>query len=174
MGALVGLTALTCLWRNESGRGRSWDKIKSCDIGYALAANSCEGVGSVARAPSQPLMRSPLLRFQTPATPREAVGFSGLVAQRIASPSGSPGLLRIGQCYWTNPFNRRQLDATPAESGNASDATHKPRSGLCKTRDFCGKTPSRRGEIYHCAAGGRRARARADGAGFEWFGRLPA
>jgi len=30
--------------------------------------------------------------------------FSGWVARRVASPSGSPGLLQIGQCYLNQPF----------------------------------------------------------------------
>ncbi len=49
-------------------------------------------------------MRSPLLRLQTPAAPRRAVGFFGFVAQRVTSPSGSPSLLRISQCYSNQSF----------------------------------------------------------------------
>jgi hypothetical protein len=56
-----------CIQRNTRRKNRALavvhcsveelaDKRKSCDIGYALAANSCEGVNSVAHAPSQPLM----------------------------------------------------------------------------------------------------------------------
>jgi hypothetical protein len=35
-------------------RRRTLDKDKGCDIGYALAASSCEGADSVEHAPSQP------------------------------------------------------------------------------------------------------------------------
>src|ERR1700731_5289449 len=61
--------------------GTSWKsrrrlrKGKGRDIGYALAASSCEGAHSVEYAPSRPSMRSLLSQFQTPTTPRRAVGF---------------------------------------------------------------------------------------------------
>ena len=54
---------------------------------------------------------------------------------------------------WTNPFNRRQLDATPATSRNASDVDHKSHLGRCKTHNFCAKTPSDRGGISQSAGG---------------------
>jgi hypothetical protein len=53
----------------------------------------------MARAPSQPLMRSPLLRFQAPAAPREAVGFFGFggsasrLAKRITRPTSDWSIL---------------------------------------------------------------------------------
>jgi hypothetical protein len=53
----------------EKGKGR--------DIGYALAASSCEGATSVEYAPSRPSMRSLLSQFQTPTPPRRVVGFFG-------------------------------------------------------------------------------------------------
>jgi hypothetical protein len=34
--------------------------------------------------------------------------FSGLAAQRLAPPSGSPSLLRIGHIVYANPFSRRR------------------------------------------------------------------
>ena len=37
--------------RMEREEDAAGTKIKSCGIGYALAANSCQGVSSVARAP---------------------------------------------------------------------------------------------------------------------------
>jgi hypothetical protein len=46
-------------------------------LGYALAASSCEEANCVEYAPSRPLMRSLLSQFQTPTTPRRAVGFFG-------------------------------------------------------------------------------------------------
>jgi len=51
------------------------------------------------RAPSQLLMRSPLLRFQTPAAPREAVGFFGFggsascLAKGITRPTSDRSML---------------------------------------------------------------------------------
>jgi hypothetical protein len=67
------------MMRRISGRGgRGVDLgIDVRDLGYALAASSCEGAHSVEYAPSRPLMRSLLSQFQTPTTPRRAVGFFG-------------------------------------------------------------------------------------------------
>jgi hypothetical protein len=45
--------------------------MKGCDIGYALAAGSCEGVNGVEQVPSQPLMRPLLSQSQTPTASRE-------------------------------------------------------------------------------------------------------
>ena len=45
MGVFVSIIA-----RVDHGKG------KGCDIGYALAISSCEEVGSVEHAPSQPSM----------------------------------------------------------------------------------------------------------------------
>jgi hypothetical protein len=56
---------------------RTSEKGKGRDLGYALAASSCEGAISVEYAPSRPSMRSLLSQFQTPTTPRRAVGFFG-------------------------------------------------------------------------------------------------
>jgi hypothetical protein len=68
-----GKIASHCLRRGKNAAGKG----KGRDIGYALAANSCEGAISVEYAPSRPLMRSLLSQFQTPTTPRRAVGFFG-------------------------------------------------------------------------------------------------
>ena len=92
---------------------------KGCGIGYALAADSYEGVSGVdARTVAAP---DAITAFAVP-NPRLFLAgqsvFSGLVAQRVASPSGSPSLLWIGQCYLNQPF---QLPAvfhvSPPESG---------------------------------------------------------
>ena len=64
-------------WETSFAALRTLEKGKGCDIGYALAAGSCEGANSMEHAPSQPLMRSPLSRSQTPTAPRRAVGFFG-------------------------------------------------------------------------------------------------
>jgi hypothetical protein len=50
---------------------------KNRDIGYALAANSCERVSDVDTCTVAVPERFPLSQFQTPAPPRRAVGFFG-------------------------------------------------------------------------------------------------
>src|SRR5271167_3935666 len=84
----------------EKGKGR--------DLGYALAASSCEGAHSVEYAPSRPLMRSLLSQFQTPTTPRRAVGFFG----SGHSPGHPSELITQLTLDWltfilANPFSRR-------------------------------------------------------------------
>jgi hypothetical protein len=71
-------------------------KEKGCGIGYALAASSCEGANSMdactVAAPDA------ITAFAVPnpnCSSQSQSVFSGLVAQRVASPSGSPSLLRI-------------------------------------------------------------------------------
>jgi hypothetical protein len=83
-------------------------KLKGCDIGYALAANSCEGVNDVEHAPSQPLMRSLLSQSQTPTAPRRAVGFF-----RFGCPSKLPWRADHPAYFGltnnlANPFSRRR------------------------------------------------------------------
>jgi len=89
-------------------RRRTLGKGKGCDIGYALAVSSCEGANSVEHVPSQPLMRSPLSRSQTPTAPRRAVGFF-----RSGCSSGCPAelitqLTSDWQNFNANPFSRRR------------------------------------------------------------------
>jgi hypothetical protein len=84
-------------------------KGKGRDIGYALAASSCEGANNVEYAPSRPLMRSLLSQFQTPTTPRRAVGFFG----SGRSPGRPSELITQLTLDWplfilTNPFSRRR------------------------------------------------------------------
>jgi len=88
-------------------------KERGCGIGYALAANLCERVGNVdARTTTAP---DAITAFAVPSPGcfSEQLVFSGLVARRVASPSESLGLLRTGQFYLANPFNRRRLHITP-------------------------------------------------------------
>ena len=60
-------------------------------------------------APSQPLMRSPLSRSQTPAPPRKSQPvFSGPGAPQVALTSRSLSLLRVDKFYFANPFSRRR------------------------------------------------------------------
>ena len=80
----------------REGLKRERKNKKGCDIGYALAADSCEGVHNVEHAPSQPLMRSPLSRFQAPANSRRLAGFFG-----SGSPAGCPvGLITQPTSDW--------------------------------------------------------------------------
>ena len=81
------------------------EKDKSCGIGYALAASSCEGVGSVDACTVA--VPDAITAFAVPnlnCSSQSQLVFSGLVARRVASPSGSPSLLRIGECYLDQPF----------------------------------------------------------------------
>ena len=61
---------------------------KGCDIGYALAASSCEGANNVEHAPSQPF--DAITAFAVP-NPNWILAdqsvFSGLVALQVALPS---------------------------------------------------------------------------------------
>jgi hypothetical protein len=62
--SITGWTAAT--WHAK----RNVKKKKGCDLGYALAINSREGAGSMDTYTVAALMRSPLLRFQTPTAPQ--------------------------------------------------------------------------------------------------------
>jgi hypothetical protein len=71
--------------------------IKDRDIGYALAANSCEGVDSVDTCTVAVL--DVIAAFAVPnpdGSSQSSSVFSGLAVQRVASPSGSLSLLRTG------------------------------------------------------------------------------
>jgi hypothetical protein len=59
--------------------------------------------------PSQPLMRSPLSRSQTPAPPRRVSRFFRVWSPvQVALPGRSLSLLRTGKVYFANPFSRRR------------------------------------------------------------------
>ena len=59
--------------------------------------------------PSQPLMRSPLSRSQTPAPPRRVSRFFRVWSPvQVALMSRSLSLLRTGKFYFANPFSRRR------------------------------------------------------------------
>jgi hypothetical protein len=111
---------MKCGWQKQNREGRlpqtaerrerkGARKGKGRDIGYALAASSCEGAISVEYAPSRPSMRSLLSQFQTPTTPRRAVGFFG-----SGRPLGRPNeLITQLTLDWllfilANPFSRRR------------------------------------------------------------------
>ena len=90
-------------------KGRMARKGKGRDIGYALAASSCEGAHSVEYAPSRPSMRSLLSQFQTPTTPRRAVGFFGS-GRSLGRPSELITQLTLDWLLFilANPFSRRR------------------------------------------------------------------
>jgi hypothetical protein len=77
-------------------------KLKGCDIGYGLAASSCEGVDNVdactVTAPDA------IAAFAVPnpnGTSQPLSVFSGSAAQRVAPPGGSPSLLWTGDCLFS-------------------------------------------------------------------------
>jgi hypothetical protein len=82
---------------------------KGCDIGYALAAASCEGANSVDACTVTAL--DVITAFAVPnpgCTSQCPPVFSGLVARRIAPTGGSPSLLRFRNLVATEPFDRRR------------------------------------------------------------------
>jgi len=88
---------------NKDGKG------KGRDLGYALAASSCEGAISVEYAPSRPSMRSLLSQFQTPTTPRRVVGFFGS-SRSLGRPNELIAQLTLDWPTFVlvNPFSRRR------------------------------------------------------------------
>src|SRR5580693_4750911 len=95
--------------REELRGEHGLEKGKGRDLGYALAASSCEGAHSVEYAPSRPLMRLLLSQFQTPTTPRRAVGFFGS-GRSLGHPSELITQLTLDwpRFILTNPFSRRR------------------------------------------------------------------
>ena len=70
---------------------------KGCDIGYALAASSCEGANSVDACTVTALDVITAFAVPNPNCSSQSQSvFSGLVALQVALPSGSLSLLRIG------------------------------------------------------------------------------
>jgi hypothetical protein len=71
---------------------------KGCDIGYALAASSCEGANSVDACTVTALDAITAFAVPTPTCYSQSQSvFSGLVALRGAPVSRSPSLLRTGK-----------------------------------------------------------------------------
>ena len=87
------------------GKKKAGRKGKGRDLGYTLAASSCEGASCVEYAPSRPLMRSLLSQFQTPTTPRRAVGFFGSGCS-LSRPSRTdhPAYFGLANVYFGQPF----------------------------------------------------------------------
>ena len=82
---------------------------KGCDIGYALAASSCEGADSVDACTVTALDAIAAFAVPNPncSSQKQSV-FSGLVALQVALLSRSLSLLRTGKVYFANPFSRRR------------------------------------------------------------------
>ncbi len=71
---------------------------KSCDIGYALAARSCEGANSVDACTVTALDAITAFAVPNPNCSSQSQSvFSGLVASRVALAGRSPSLLRTGK-----------------------------------------------------------------------------
>ena len=73
-------------------------KGKGCDIGYALAASSCEGANCVESCTVTALDAITAFAVPKPQLPLAGPSvFSGLAALRVAPPSRSLSLLRTGK-----------------------------------------------------------------------------
>ena len=87
----------------------SMEKGKGCDIGYALAASSCEGAYSVDACTVTALDAITAFAIPNPGSPSQSQPvFSGLVTLQVALLSGSLSLLRTDKFYFANPFSRRR------------------------------------------------------------------
>jgi len=87
-----------------------WEKIKGCDFGYALAANSCEGVDSVDACTVTALDATTAFAVPDPNGSSQSPSvFSGPGVQRIASSDQITQLtsdrLRFIEA---NPFSHRR------------------------------------------------------------------
>jgi hypothetical protein len=74
------------------------ENSKGCDIGYALAASSCEGANSVDACTVTALDAITAFAVPNPScSSQNQLVFSGLVALQVALLSRSPSLLRAGK-----------------------------------------------------------------------------
>jgi hypothetical protein len=90
------------------GKGSSRNR-KGCNIGYALVANSCEGVNGVEQAPSQPLMRPLLSQFQTPTASREGCRFFRVWwPNELPRWADHPAYFGLATDWEANPFSHRR------------------------------------------------------------------
>ena len=68
-------------------REKLYKNLKGCDIGYALAASSCEGANSVEACTVTALDAITAFAVPNPGSSSQSLPvFSGLVALRVASP----------------------------------------------------------------------------------------
>jgi|SRR6266496_1987357 len=88
----------------ESATGNATNR-KGCDIGYALAASSCEGANSVETCTVTALDAITAFAVPNPNCSSQSQSvFSGQVALQVALLSRSPSLLRTGKFYLSQPF----------------------------------------------------------------------
>jgi len=79
---------------------------KGCDIGYALAVSSCEGVNSVDACTVTALDAITAFAVPNPGgILAEQSVFSGLVVPRVALMNGSLSLLQTGYVLGSQPFS---------------------------------------------------------------------
>jgi hypothetical protein len=80
--------------------GEAAEKGKGCDIGYALAASSCEGANSVEACTVTALDAITAFAVPNPncSSQKQSV-FSGSDARRVTSSGQSLSLLRTGEFY---------------------------------------------------------------------------
>jgi hypothetical protein len=82
---------------------------KGCDIGYALAASSCEEADSVESCTVAALDAITAFAVPNPNfSSQTQSAFSGLVVLQVALKSRSLSLLRTDKFYFVNPFSRRR------------------------------------------------------------------
>jgi len=94
-----GCSGGECLWCTRWGK--NW---KGRDIGYALAAASCEGANSVDACTVTAPWCDHCFHSSKPQLPlAEPSVFSGLAALRVAPPGWSPSLLRVSN-FIRRPF----------------------------------------------------------------------
>ena len=85
------------------------EKGKGCDIGYDLAASSCEEANSVDACTVTALDAITAFAIPNPGFSSQSQSvFSGLVAPQVALTSGSLSLLGTDKFYFVNPFSRRR------------------------------------------------------------------
>jgi hypothetical protein len=90
------LTMENCIVIEGGSRGVASNR-KGCDIGYGLAANSCEGVNSVDACTVTALDAITAFAVPNPGgILAEQSVFSGLVVRRVAPVNGSLSLLQTG------------------------------------------------------------------------------
>jgi hypothetical protein len=92
--------------RNNSSVCGVASNRKGCDIGYGLAANSCEGVNSVDTCTVTALDAITAFAVPNPGgILAEQSVFSGLVVPRVALMNGSLSLLQTGYVLRSQPFS---------------------------------------------------------------------
>src|SRR5947199_6848927 len=94
------------------GNPEPWEvgtNSKGCDIGYALAANSCEGVDDVDACTVTALDAITAFAVPNPGCTSQCPPvFSGLATLRITPSGRSPSLLRFSNLIEAQPFGRRR------------------------------------------------------------------